>query len=134
MNLIADSGCTAHFVTPTMPVANKQRATTPITIANPNGTRMQSSHTAELDIPGLPPAARRVHIVPALKNHSLLSVGQLCDAGCEAHFTQSTVTITCDDETVLTGNRTNSKLWHIEPPTKNASVTCDIQNELYKMS
>jgi Reverse transcriptase (RNA-dependent DNA polymerase) len=79
---------------------------------------MRSTHTAELDIPELPLAARRVHVVPALKTHSLLSVGQLCDAGCEAHFTSTNVTVTCDDKTVITGNRTSdSKLWRIDPTT-----------------
>ena len=54
---------------------NKQVAQHPITIRNPNGSTMRSTHLAELPIPHLPMAARRAHIVPELRSHSLLSIG-----------------------------------------------------------
>jgi hypothetical protein len=37
---------------------------------------MRSSHEAELDIPGLSPAARKAHIFPDLAARSLISIGQ----------------------------------------------------------
>jgi len=67
---------------------------------------------ADLDLPSLPPAARVAHLFPALKGQSLLSVGQLCDAGCNAHFTATAVTIDHQGTTVLTGQRDpTSRLW-----------------------
>ena len=81
---------------------------------------MQSTHEGELDLPSIPKAARKVHIVPDLEqgNGTLLSVGQLCDSGCIANFTKSNVTITYNDHIVLVGHRTVPHgLWHLSPPT-----------------
>jgi hypothetical protein len=38
-----------------------------------------SSNGADLDIPELNAAASKAHVFPGMANHSLLSVGQLCD-------------------------------------------------------
>jgi hypothetical protein len=59
----------------------------------PNGATMESSHTAELDIPKLNAAASKEHVFPGMANHSLLSVGQLCEEGYIVTFKQDTVTI-----------------------------------------
>jgi hypothetical protein len=92
---------------------------------------MYSTHEATLPIPGLPPAARKVHIVPDLASHSLLSIGQLCDAGCTVSFTATDCTIQYDDVVVLHGKRpATTGLWHIDmpdspvplAPTANGSV------------
>jgi hypothetical protein len=75
---------------------------------------MYSTHEAELDIPSLPHAARRVHIVPALKTTSLLSIGQLCDAGCEVLFDANCVRVRHANELILAGNRSpHTGLWHL---------------------
>jgi hypothetical protein len=42
----------------------------------PNGATMESSRTAELDIPEMNAAASKSHVFPGMANHSLLSVGQ----------------------------------------------------------
>lgn len=81
---------------------------------------MYSTHEAELDIPSLPIAARQVHIVPDLQDNTLLSVGQLCDAGCVVDFTATTMQVRHNDNIVLTGIRTpHSKLWHMQQPDNN---------------
>jgi hypothetical protein len=75
---------------------------------------MYSTHEAELDLPTLPLAARRVHIVPALKTASLLSMGQLCDAGCTVTFDATSVTVQLDDTQLLSGSRDlDTGLWHL---------------------
>ena len=110
--LLADTGTTANFVSILYPVINKRIATNPIAIRNPNGSIMHSTHIAELDLPTLPLAARQCHIVPALANHSLLSVGQLCDAGCSIELDATTLTVTHKNTVVLTGTRTaQTRLW-----------------------
>jgi hypothetical protein len=89
-----------------MPVHNKRIAIAPIAIQNPNGDLMYSTHTAELTIPGLPAAAHQVHLVPSLASQSLISMGQLCDAGCTVAFTSSTATVSFNNTVVFTGKRT----------------------------
>jgi hypothetical protein len=75
---------------------------------------MYFTHEAELDLPCLPRAARRVHIVPALSTASLLSIGQLCDAGCCVTFDAASMTVHFNDRVLLTGARTPSTgLWHL---------------------
>jgi hypothetical protein len=59
----------------------------------PNGATMESSHTADLDIPEFNDAASKSHVLPGVSHHSLLSVGQLCDEGYIVTFKQDTVTI-----------------------------------------
>jgi hypothetical protein len=58
---------------------------------------MESSHTADLDIPELNAAASKAHVFPGMANHSLLSVGQLCDEGYRVTFQRDMVTI-CNSE------------------------------------
>ena len=126
--IIADSGATAHFATLDLPVLNRRPTTSPITIANPNGTLMHSTHEGELDIPGLPIEARRCHIVPALSGLSLISIGQLCSAGCHVTFTNDLVTVYLNGMTIITGPRSpiTKNLWHLnlqqQPALANATI------------
>jgi hypothetical protein len=64
---------------------------------------MYLTHEGESDIPHLPAAACTVHIIPDLASHSLLSIGQLCDAGCKVEFTTTNVTVLHNDIQVLHG-------------------------------
>ncbi|KAI2502115.1 hypothetical protein MHU86_12345 [Fragilaria crotonensis] len=85
---------------------------------------MYSTHEAELDVPALPLAARRVHIVPALAHVSLLSMGQLCDAGCRVTFDAVAVTVHLHEHLLLTGTRSlPTGLWHLSlvSPVADAS-------------
>jgi hypothetical protein len=87
---------------------------------------MVSTHDGELDIPSLPLAARRAHIVPALNGQSLISLGQLCDSGCEVSLNASSITVTHDTNIIFTGTRdAATKLWVLTAPTieiSNAAV------------
>ena len=135
--LIADSGSSDHFATLNMPVVNKRPTTCPITIQLPNGNQVVSTHQAELDLPMLSPLARHVHIVPGLQEFSLLSIGQLCDAGYSICFDKNVMRVLSSDDTcVLTGTRSSlTRLWHICPPTSPsathiaASATTNRQNK-----
>jgi hypothetical protein len=88
-----DSVCTGHFLLVNAPYLNKVKYRTPLMVRLPNGATMESSHTAELDIPKLNAAASKAHFFPVMVNHSLLSVGQLCDEGYIVTFKQASVTI-----------------------------------------
>ena len=81
-------------------------------------------HTAELEIPNLPKEATQAHIIPDLQETSLLSIGKLCDQGCEALFNAMEVIITCNNKTVITGERsdeTNGLYIMNYPPTGEAN-------------
>ena len=108
------------LATTTTPVLNKRLSTNPIAIRNPNGTIMYSSHEGELNLPTLPPDARHIHIVPNLQSDTLLSIGQMCDAGCTVHFNAKEVSITSPDGKTIHGERNaDTKLWKIPlPPIK----------------
>jgi hypothetical protein len=101
----------------TLPVVNKRIASTPLAIHNPKGSIMYSTHVANLDIPHLPAAARQVHIVPDLASHTLLSIRQLCDAGCDVTFNTNAVTVSHQHQLLLQGTRTAvTRLWHFDLP------------------
>jgi hypothetical protein len=58
---------------------------------------MESSHANELNIPELNADASISHVFPGMANHSLLSVGQLCNEGYIVTFKNASVTI-CDPQ------------------------------------
>jgi hypothetical protein len=93
---------------------NKVLAETPVEVRLPNGAAIASTHTAMLNMPSLPPAARQAHILPGLAQHSLLSMGQMYDSGCAVTFTATKVTVTNGSTTILTGQRDKeSGLWRV---------------------
>jgi hypothetical protein len=54
---IADAGVTVHFVLPGTPVTNITPAVTPLVINLPDGKKIESTHTCQLDLPWLPSKA-----------------------------------------------------------------------------
>jgi hypothetical protein len=96
---------------------------------------MESSHTAELDIPKLNAAASKAHVFPGMANHSLLSLGQLCNKGYIVTFKQASVTI-CDSDIsqILNGPRDlNTGLWCINLKQTNNHIPEPIANNVYEL-
>jgi hypothetical protein len=96
---------------------------------------MESSHTADLDIPELNAAASKAHIFPGMAHHALLSVGQLCDEGYIVTFKQDTVTI-CNFESskLLSGPRdVTTGLWRINLKQTNKHKPNPIANNVYEL-
>jgi len=92
----------------------------------PSSTILHSTHEAELDVPGLPIAAQHRHIILQLATQPLLSIGQLCDVGCDVAFTADNVTISHNHNVILTGRCTpTTKLWQLDiwPPNHQANAT-----------
>jgi hypothetical protein len=101
----------------------------------PNGATMESSHTAELDIPELNAAGSKAHVFPGMANQSLLSVGQLCDEGYIVTFKQASVTI-CDSEKsqILNGPPDlDTGLWRINFKQTNKHIPDPIANNVYDL-
>ena len=85
---------------------------------------MESTHIGELPIPHLPREARIAHLFPALGETSLISIGQLCDHGCQAHFSATTVVITYENKLILQGHRSDETrgLWYLKIPTQHLAM------------
>jgi hypothetical protein len=115
---LLDSGCTAHYMLANAKCTNKVLAETPLEVRLPNGATIASTHTTTLNMPSLPHASRQAYILPGLAQHSLLSVGQMCDSGCAVTFTATKVTVKNGESTILTGlPDKESSLWRtpLEP-------------------
>jgi hypothetical protein len=131
-----DSGCIGHFLLVNAPCLNKIKSRTPLTVRLPNGATMESSHTSELDIPKLNAAASKSNVFPGMYNHSLLSVGQLCNEGYIVTFKQASVTI-CDSKKapILSGPRdSNTGLWRLNLKQTNNHIPEPIANNVYELS
>ena len=138
---IANSGCTSHFLQVSSPCSNKTATSKGLRVYLANDDTIQATHTALLDIPALPTAARTAHIFPHLKNHALVSIRQLCDSGCEAVFTATDVTIRQGTHVILSGKRNpKNGLWMIQisstatdSATPAKMVTANYANSVYEM-
>ena len=125
---ILDSGCSHHFIQATAPT-NDTQPNTDIIVQLPDGSNLTSSHSTTINLhPTLPTEAQHAYVLPNLQQ-SLLSISQLCDNGCTAHFNQDTVSIQHNDNIVIVGNRSPiTKLWHINLPTPSNTATHFINN------
>jgi hypothetical protein len=96
---------------------------------------MESSHTAEMDIPELNAAASKAHVFPGMANHSLLSVGQLCDEGYIVTFKQASVTIHNSKKApILNGPRDlHTGIWRINLKQTNNHIPEPIENSVYEL-
>jgi hypothetical protein len=128
---IVESGCTVHFLLVNAPCLNKVKYRTPLTVLLPNG----SNNTDEFDISELNDAASKAYVFPGMANHSLLSVGQLCDEGYIVTFKQASVTI-CNSEKsqILAGTRDLiTGLWRINLKQDNNHTPEPIENNVYEL-
>ena len=66
---IFDSSATSHFLVVNAPADDVTPATNPISVRQPDGARVQLSHTCALQIPQLLTKARLAHIIPGLALH-----------------------------------------------------------------
>jgi len=111
---ISDSGATGHFMVEGAAVINKQPATKPIQIMMPDGSKLLSTHTCNVDIPWLPNTMTGAHIVPGLSHASLISTRKFCDAGCRVAFDQEECRVYYKNKLVLIGTRDQvSQLWKL---------------------
>jgi hypothetical protein len=96
---------------------------------------MDSSHTAELDIPELNATASKAHVFPGMVSHSLLSVGQLCDEGYIVNLKHASVTV-CNSQKsqILNGPRyLDTGLWRINLKQDNQCIPEPIANNVYEL-
>jgi hypothetical protein len=97
------------------PCRNTIRSQNPLRVRFPNGETLDSTHTASSDIPELSEEASVAHVCPDMANHSLLSMGKLCNEGYYVTFRIDGVTIyNSTSKAILKGHRDlNTGLWCI---------------------
>jgi hypothetical protein len=116
---ILDSGATGNFLAFDAPCIHKEKALHPLSGTLPDGTIIESPHTSKLVLPGLPPSASKAHLFPDNFKHSLISVGHLCDHGCEVSFSAPSVTVSKGGTSLFVGRRDYSTgLWRIDLSVK----------------
>jgi hypothetical protein len=96
---------------------------------------MESSHTAELNIPQLNTASSIENVFPGMANHSLLSVGQLCNKGYIVTFKYASVTV-CNSQKfqILSGPRDlDTGLWRINLKQDNQQIHQPVANNVYEL-
>jgi hypothetical protein len=120
---IADTGCSGHYLMMNSSCSNAKPTKNGVNVLLPDGGTMRATHTAELPIKALPYAAQQAHLFPALSSGALLSIGQLCDHGCQAIFNASTVNIIKNHKLILQGQRNlTNGMWVIQLPAHNGDV------------
>ena len=104
-----------------------------ITVKLPNNKTTSATHTALIDIPNIPLAARKCHIFPDMDNKALLSIAQFCDNGYHAIFTPTHLTLEHqkDPQQTLQGTRdTLTGMWSINlNPTKNGTQDTEVLHQ-----
>jgi hypothetical protein len=133
--VIVDSGCTGHFLLVNAPCLNKVKYQNPLTVRLPNGATMESTHTVALNIPELKNAASIAHVLPGVANHSLFSVGQLCNEGYTVTFRNASVTIFNSQKLqILKGARDlDTGLWRINLRKEHQQPQLAVANNLYEL-
>jgi hypothetical protein len=122
LQVIADMGATSIFVVEGTPVQNLRPAIHPLTINLPDGTKVKSTHTCNITIPGLPTVLVG-HVVPKISIASLIGIRVLCNAGCKVIFTKTSCDIIYDGKIILRGNKDPSTdLWMLPINTTNERV------------
>jgi hypothetical protein len=96
---------------------------------------MESSYTADLDIPELNAAASKAHVFPGVSNHSLLSVRQLCNEGYIVAFKNASFTVCNSQEFQILSCPwdLDTGLWRINLRQDNQHVHQAIANNVYEI-
>lgn len=119
-----DSGATNHYFA--IKDANTLLQVTPDAngpmVTLPNKACIKATHQGHLPYTKyLSPQATKTSLFPNLHNN-LISIGQLCDDGCEVLFTQSTMTVKKNSNIIFRGHRsTTDGLWNIHLPQTSPS-------------
>ncbi len=123
LQAIADTGTTSIFIMEGTPCKNLRPAICPLTINLPDGTKVTSTHTCDITIPGLPKVLVG-HVVPKLTIASLIGIRVLCDAGCKVLFTKTKCNVWYNGNVILSGKKDPSTdLWMLPINTDIEKVT-----------
>ncbi len=126
LQAIADTGGTAIFIMEGTPCKNLRPAIRPLTINLPDGTKVKSTHTCNITIPGLPKVLVG-HVVPKLTIALLIRIRVLCNAGCKVLFTKTYCNVWYNGNVILSGKKDPyTDLWTLPINTDIRKVTKSI--------
>ena len=112
IDAIIDIGTTTHCLCINSPYKLEIQTRNGLKATHSDGTKIQATAECELDMENIPRTVRKVHKFPRLAGNSLISVAQLCDAGCEVTFYHDKLTVTKDNKDIAEGYReTKTTLW-----------------------
>ena len=121
---IADTGARGHFFLPVTAVNNFQPEIKPISINIPDGSKLRSIHTCNLDIDGIPETAKLAHIVPGRAHASLISISVLCDTGCKVKYDENICSVYYNKKLLLkVGIEPQTQLWILPLQDCNATTS-----------
>ncbi|CAB9522408.1 hypothetical protein SEMRO_1299_G260670.1 [Seminavis robusta] len=122
---IADTGTDQHYGNRHDPRhRNVQPDSQPIAVAMPNADTETNSHVATLPIPTLQPKDNQIKLFDNFQ-HNLVSVGQLCDQDCTAHFSKTDLQVNNNHGTTILHGKRNphgDRLWHVDFPEHSANA------------
>ena len=99
-----------------------------ISVALPNGTTISATSCGHLHFPNLPTPIPACIFPDTILHTSLLSVSELCNAGCVATFNDTSFQFTYNNLMVLNGTKSSTdKLWLVQLPN---SSTIDNPSQL----
>jgi hypothetical protein len=99
---LIDTAASCTLLTALAPAAPTPSRHAPITVVQPGGGRMTTTHAVNLLLRHLPKTARLGHRLPGLFNN-LLSVATLVDAGCDVYFHRTGCEVSFDGTIILRG-------------------------------
>ena len=130
-----DSGATNHYFTQkdAKYLSNLQSTTMGPTVQLPNADCISTTAKGTLPLKAkLPASATTTYVLPQLQT-SLISLGQLADAGCHICLDKNTLKVFRNFKRILTGHRNKSDgLWDIPLLPQNGNVTKTFSPYLHK--
>jgi hypothetical protein len=92
------------LLTSKAPASSNTHTNLGISVIQPGGTSMRTTHAMDLLLQKLPPDAHMAHRLPGLVNN-LFSVAVLCNARCKVYFHSTGCEVTLNGEIILRGWR-----------------------------
>ena len=89
----------------------------------PNVIKMESSHIATLQIPGLRKQARQIHIFPKMKTAPLILLGVLCDDGCTMTLDKQDTSVHKNGHEIMKGTKNRETvMWEVPLETQQSEA------------
>ena len=122
--LKGDSGASNHYIAPTdHNILTNVHHNSAINVQLPDTSTLTSTHSGLLTIPHVSSQATIAHVLPGLKNTSLLSLGQLADDGCVILLNKHHLQVFKNFEMILQGHRNKTDgLWDVPFPTNKPII------------
>ena len=101
-----DSAATDHYTQPSAPLLNKKTLHNAQPIYLTNGDTIKVNQSGVLpNLPMLDTTTKTAQICQHINNFSLISLGKLCDGGCEAKLNSKMCTVYKDERPIIKAPR-----------------------------